>query len=180
MDENTTFGDIAPNYFNDLDNIDWNLWNTMAMSAASATMDETLLELDSLIGELTGYNTNPYDALKAELFGEDYVFPSLSSIQIPSLGDAVAVLPLVDKHIRDVNNDVIDILNANETLNIADLDFVGFKKTVNGESVVNVAKLKSYIELLELAREANTALNDSNVKEISRKLICKCGEFCRL
>ena len=79
-----------------------------------------------------------------------------------------------------VNNDIIDTLQQNPKATAEDLDFVGFRVKQGDKNVLDINKLKCYIEMLELITESNDKLNDETTKDISSKLLYKCYQFCKM
>lgn len=165
----------------DFDTTNWSEWDSSLFTTLSSNMDDVLLELDTLIQSLsTDPNIKPYDMLKLQLFGENYNPPTLQDLPALTINDTIHVLPVLNKHVRDINNEVLEVLNKHEILNIADLDYIGFTRVINGKKILNVEKLKTYVQLIDLICEADVIINDENYEEISLKLLYKCAEFCSM
>lgn len=179
-DEQLTFSDIASCFFDNYDLIDWNLWNTVANANAEQTLQQTLTELDTLLKALEPNGLTPYENLKIQLFGTDYKFSTLDELPVPTQQQIAGVNIAVDEHIRNINNDIITTLNEKPNATSADLDFIGFRVKQGDKIMLNVDKLKCYIELIELICESHEKLNENNTKEISQKLLYKCYQFCKM
>jgi hypothetical protein len=178
--QHLTFSDLASCFFDNFDLIDWNLWNTTATSNADHALQQTVQELDALIKALEPNGLTPYENLKIQLFGENHKFPTLDELPVPSIEQLAGVHTAIDQHIRMVNNDIIDTLQQNPKATAEDLDFVGFRVKQGDKNVLDINKLKCYIEMLELITESNDKLNDETTKDISSKLLYKCYQFCKM
>ena len=180
---NITFSDIAPLLHDNFDLIDWDLWNNTVASHAVTNVERTLVELDALLESLKERNSlAPYDALKKQLFDDNgLTIPTLESLPVPSLQSVIQVPQLIDRHVRKINDEMIGIMTEKgDKLTVADLDFIGFKKVVNGVEQVDVDKIRCYVEMLELIHQSYEIIDDNNIQEISLKLLYKCGEYCNM
>ncbi len=179
-EENLTFSDIASSFFDNYDLIDWNLWNTVASANAEQTLDQTLTELDTLLEAIKPNGLTPYENLKVQLFGENYTFPTLNELPIPTDTQLAGVNLAIDEHVKSINNDILETFENNPNATSADLDFIGFRVKKENKVYLDVDKLKCYIEMLELLTEANQIQNDDNSKDITKKVLYKCYQFCKM
>ena len=163
----------------DFDDIDCDEWNTSLISSISADMEMTFLEVDELIKSISE-TKRPYIQLVEHLYGCEPVFPKLMDIHVPEDFHISKASSEIDKHIKLVNNQIIEILEKSETLNISDLEYVGFTMTKYDKEIVNIPKVKAYVELIELICESHNVLNDENTAEITNILMYKCYEMCRM
>ena len=79
-----------------------------------------------------------------------------------------------------VNDQVLEAFSKSEIVTAADLDYTGFKTSRHGEEIVNVPKMKAYIELVELVTQADTLWSEDSLEQITNILLYKCYEMCRL
>lgn len=161
------------------DEVDWDEWNMSLLSAANVDMDLTLSELDELI-EAVSETKKPYQVMLEYIYGEVPEFPKLFEIQVPDDFENLSVIPEIDKHIKTVNEQLIEVFSKHETVTAEHLDYTGFKTTRHGQEIVNVPKMKAYIELVELCTQADTLWSEENVHQIIRILLYKCYEMCKL
>ena len=163
----------------DFDNINWDEWNANLLSSVSMDMELSLSEVDELI-KAVSETKRPYQQMLEYIYGEVPEFPKLLEIQVPSDFSVPMAIQEINKHMKLVNDQVLEAFSKSEIVTAADLDYTGFKTSRHGEEIVNVPKMKAYIELVELVTQADTLWSEDSLEQITNILLYKCYEMCRL
>lgn len=148
-----------------------------ALSAVTSLMAEISTAVLSAQQQLSAIATTPYEATKLALFGKDYSFPTIDSIEVP---EEITVDGLINK-ITDIENNyqkmLIDVtVNPDSYIvdNFSDPDNnISILAELSGDCkyVVTEQKYKNFIEYLELVDSVDyDSINTENCNDIIKKL----------
>jgi hypothetical protein len=125
---------------------------------------------DAITAATSGIPIHPYDRLKYEYLGPDYIPKTLEDVEDPG------ELPVMEcvNYIKQKGQEVQSTLFHNLTC-AKELQLDTVYSYVSGDEVVyNISKQRSILEFFEFAKTIKPSdITDENCNEIARKLMCE-------
>jgi hypothetical protein len=161
----------------DLGSINWDTLNDTLLSSITQKFEVAVNEIDEVVNSITR-GPRPYDLLVEHIFGKGHVFPEVLNIQVPENFEITSSLISVQTFLKNLDDDVFDIVTKNDTVDITDLDYVGFCTVVKGKKIINTPRVKAFIELIDLMQKVGDVINEENTEYVSRVIAYKAHEMC--
>jgi hypothetical protein len=148
------------------------------LSAYPDSLLRATTALTTAYAQITSFPGHPYEAAKFALFGPDYEFPALSSVQIPEGVTSEGIIAKISQLESNYQTKFIDTLINPSDYNIIEANkLLSPLAELSGENtyVVTEQKYKSYIEFVEMINQLDiNSINDTNSVEIIQKIGYTC------
>lgn len=148
------------------------------LSAYPDSLLRASMALTSALAQLTAIPGHPYEATKLMLFGEDYEFPALSSVEIPegiTTEGMIAKLTEIESNYQTAFLDTV--MNPQDYKIIEPNNILTPLAELSGKNtyVVTEQKYKNYIEFLEMIRQLDYySINKDNSYDLTQKIGYAC------
>lgn len=151
--------------------------NHSALEALSATLFDLNTVMTSAIEGLSSLPQLPYQFTKELLFGKDYDFPTVDSVEVPEGVTPEGMAEMIAEIENNYQKTLIDAITNPQDYNvIAPDNHLSILAELSGDNtyVVTEEKFKNYIEYIEMVKSIDI---DSITQENAATMISKLGYF---